>query len=63
MFCMGSGLPNSQKARHTRGSAPLKTVASRALYIAQDAEGDPGRGSISSSKGFKGLQCVQGAHD
>lgn len=42
----GGVLPKSQKATQTLGSAPLKTAAMRALYIAQDAAGDPGRGSM-----------------
>lgn len=56
-------LPNSQKARQTRGSAPLKTAASRVLYIAHDADGEPGRGSISLLMRFEGLLCIQVAHD
>ena len=41
-------LPKSQNAEQTRGSAPRKIAASRALYMAQDDAGDPGRGNISS---------------
>ena len=41
-------LPNSQNAEQTRGSAPLNIAASRALYMAQDDAGDPGRGNMSS---------------
>ena len=41
-------LPNSQNAEQTRGSAPRKIAASRALYMAQDDAGDPGRGNMSS---------------
>ena len=39
-------LPKSQNAVQTRGSAPLNKAASRALYIAQDDAGEPGRGSM-----------------
>ena len=39
-------IPNSQKAAQTRGSAPSKTAFRRALYIAQEDEGAPGRGSM-----------------
>ena len=52
--CIGEGLmweglvPKSQKATQTLGSAPLKTAAIRALYMAQDAAGDPGRGNMFS---------------
>lgn len=42
------GLPKSQKAAQTRGSAPLKTAFSLSLYMAQDEAGDPGRGSMLS---------------
>ena len=41
-------LPKSQNAEQTRGSAPRKIAASRALYMAQDDAGDPGRGNMSS---------------
>lgn len=41
-------LPKSQNAEQTRGSAPLKIAASRALYMAQDDAGDPGKGNMSS---------------
>ena len=40
------GLPKSQNAVQTRGSAPLNRAASRAPYIAQDDAGEPGSGSI-----------------
>lgn len=39
-------LPNNQKAMHTRGSAPEKIAWRRALYIAQEADGEPGKGSM-----------------
>lgn len=39
-------LPKSQNAEQTRGSAPLKVAASRALYMAQEDAGDPGRGNM-----------------
>ena len=41
-------LPKSQNAKQTRGSAPLKIAASRALYMAQEDAGDPGRGNMSA---------------
>ena len=37
-------LPNSQKAMHVLGSAPLKASLNRSRYILQDEEGDPGKG-------------------
>jgi hypothetical protein len=40
-------LPNNQKAAHTRGFAPEKNAFKRALYIAQEEDGEPGRGSMS----------------
>jgi hypothetical protein len=40
-------LPNNQKAVHTRGFAPEKNAFKRALYIAQEEDGEPGRGSMS----------------
>ena len=40
------GLPKSQNAAQTRGSASLKMAASRALYIAQEDAGEPGRGNM-----------------
>ena len=42
-------IPKSQKATRTRGSAPAKIELRRALHIAQDDEGELGRGSISVS--------------
>ena len=40
------GLPKSQKAAQTRGSASVKMAANRALYMAQEDAGEPGRGNI-----------------
>ena len=42
-----SGIPKSQNAAQTRGSAPSKAAFSRDLYMAQEDDGLPGRGSIS----------------
>lgn len=42
---MALHLPNSQKATQTLVSAPLKASLSRPRNIAQDDEGDPGRGN------------------
>lgn len=43
-YLQDSYIPNSQKAAHTLGSAPAKTDLRRTRYMAQDAEGEPGRG-------------------
>ena len=40
------GLPKSQNAAQTRGSASLKIAANRALYMTHEEAGDPGRGSM-----------------
>jgi hypothetical protein len=42
---MALHLPNSQKATQTLVSAPLKASFSRPRNMAQDDEGDPGRGN------------------
>ena len=42
----GRGSPKSQNERQTLGSAPLKMVAILDLYMAQEAAGEPGNGSI-----------------
>ena len=39
-------LPKSQNAEQTRGSAPVKIAVSRALYMAQEDAGEPGRGNM-----------------
>ena len=39
-------LPKSQNAAQTRGSASVKIAAKRALYMAQEDAGEPGRGNI-----------------
>lgn len=54
-------LPNSQKAAQTRGSAPWKIAFSLALYMAQDADGEPGRGSMLSLLSEE-ADCGRGAH-
>lgn len=40
------GLPKSQNAEQTRGSAPLKMAESRALYMAHEDAGEPGKGNM-----------------
>ena len=43
-----NNVPNNQNATQTFGSAPSKRAANRARYMAHDAEGEPGNGSIGS---------------
>ena len=45
-------LPNNQKAVHTLGSAASKMAFRRDFHIAQEDEGVPGNGSISSLRGL-----------
>ena len=50
------GLPKSQNAMQTRGLTPLKAAWMRALYIAHEVEGAPGRrsmGGLMVSKGWR----------
>lgn len=43
---MTIGIPNSQKAVQTRTSAPANSALNRARNMAQDEEGEPGKGSM-----------------